>query len=75
MIIAEMRAADMPMEVLGLQVQRESIGEHLVELGRNLAHGVGGQIGRRIEGRGPLRRVSRARTLLFTASPCDCVAG
>src|SRR5580704_18751456 len=57
MIIAEMRAADMPMEILGLQVQRESIGQNLVELGRKLAHGVVGQIGRRIEGRADLARV------------------
>src|SRR5580704_2344387 len=49
-----MRAADVPTEVLGLQVQRKSVGQNLVELGRKLPHGLVGQIGRRIEGRADL---------------------
>src|SRR3984885_9251260 len=50
MIIAEMRPADVPMEILGLQVKRKCVSQNLVELGRQLAHRGIGQIGARIEG-------------------------
>ena len=37
MVIAEMRAADVPVEILGLQVERKRVGQDLIELGRNFA--------------------------------------
>ena len=49
MIVAEMRAADMPMEVLGLEIERENVGEDLVELGGQFPDGSRWKIGRRIK--------------------------
>ena len=54
MVIAEVRSADVPMEVLGLDVKREGIGKDLIERGRKLFDGMLGEVGRRIEGRGHL---------------------
>ena len=56
MIIAEMRSAHVPMEVLGLHVERKRVGDQRIERGRNLAHGVGRKIGRCVE---PRRRGAR----------------
>jgi hypothetical protein len=46
-IVAEMRTAHVPMEILGLEVERKRIGQDLIELGRVRADGVVGKIGRR----------------------------
>ena len=40
-IIAEVGARYMPMEVLGLQVKRKHIGDQNIERAGNLRHGVG----------------------------------
>ena len=55
MIIAEVGAGHMPMEVLGLQVKRKHIGEENIERAGNLRHGIGAQVGRRIERGDPQR--------------------
>ena len=49
MIVAEMPAADMPVEILGLQIEREGVGQQRVERGRNLVERGLRQIGRGIE--------------------------
>jgi len=49
-----MRAADVPVEILGLDVERECGGQDFVQLRRYLAHGFGGKVGRRIKRRGRL---------------------
>lgn len=49
MIVAEMPAADVPVEILGLQIQRESIGQKHVERLRNLVDRLGRQIGGGVE--------------------------
>jgi len=54
MIIAEVRPADVPVKILGLEVERKRVGRDLVQLGGKLAHRIVGQIGRRIQGRGRL---------------------
>jgi hypothetical protein len=48
-VVAEVRAADVPMEVLGLHIERERVGHECVERGRNLADRFGRQIGRGVE--------------------------
>ena len=47
MVVAEMRAAHMPVEVLGLYVERESIGQQRVERAGHVLGGVRAEIGRR----------------------------
>ena len=42
-IVAEMRSAHMPMEVLGLQIERETVGEQRIERRGNGAHRVSGR--------------------------------
>src|SRR5262249_5859071 len=49
MIVAEVGTGDVPMEILGLQVKRKHIREQDIERARDLRHGVGAQVGRRIE--------------------------
>jgi hypothetical protein len=49
MVVAEVGARYMPMEILGLQVKRKHIGEQNIERPGDLRHGVGAQVGRRIE--------------------------
>ena len=44
-IVAEVRTAHVPMEILGLEVERKRIGQDLIELGRERADGVVGKIG------------------------------
>src|SRR5262249_17258042 len=48
-VVAEMRSAPVPMEVLGLEIKREGIGQKRVERRRYLANGVGGKVGWSIE--------------------------
>src|SRR6266478_9069764 len=48
-IVAEMGPRYMPMEVLGLQVKREHVSEQDVERAGNFRHGVGAQVGGRVE--------------------------
>src|SRR5215813_14204060 len=55
MIVAEVRAGYVPMEILGLQVKRKHIGEQDIERAGDLRHGVGAQVGRRIERSEPQR--------------------
>ena len=47
MVIAEMRARDVPVEVLSFDVQREHIGEQYVERARNILDRVSFQVSRR----------------------------
>jgi hypothetical protein len=49
MIVAEVRAGHMPMEILGLQIERKHVGEQDIERGGNLWNRIGAQVGRRIE--------------------------
>jgi hypothetical protein len=49
MIVVEMPAADMPVEVLGLQVKRKGVRQQRVEGCRNLLDGGRRQVGRRIK--------------------------
>jgi hypothetical protein len=55
MIVAEVRARHMPVEIFGLQVKRKHVGEQDIERAGNLRHGVGAQVGRRIERSDPQR--------------------
>ena len=55
MIVAEVRAGHMPMEILGLQIEREHVGEQDIERAGNLRNRVGAQVGRRIERCNPPR--------------------
>src|SRR6516162_3566781 len=55
MVVTEVRARHMPMEILGLQIKRKHIGEQDIERAGNLRHGVGAQVGRRIERGDPQR--------------------
>ena len=69
-VVAEMRPADVPVEVLGLEVEREGIGEQAVESSRNLLHGAFGKIGGGVEGGGGLlHRFERPDLLVTEASP------
>ena len=45
-VVAEMRPADMPMEILGLEIEREHIGEQRVERAGDIAAGIVAEIGR-----------------------------
>jgi hypothetical protein len=45
----------MPVEIFGLQVKRKHISEQGIECAGNLRHGVGTQVGRRIERSDPQR--------------------
>ncbi len=49
MIVAEMPAADVPVEILGLQVERKGVCDQRVDRRRNLFHRLWRQIGWRIE--------------------------
>ena len=49
MIVAEVRAADVPVKILGLDVERKRGGQDFSELGRNPFDGVFGEIGWCIE--------------------------
>src|SRR5271170_5356422 len=44
MVIAEMRAAHVPVEILRLEVESEHVGEHLAQLGGNLYDGIAAQV-------------------------------
>src|SRR5262245_56923047 len=50
MVGAKMRAAHVPMEILGLDVEREGVGQQGVESGGNLAHGGLAEVGGGVEG-------------------------
>jgi hypothetical protein len=51
-VVAEMWTADVPMKILGLEVEREAAGQDRVELRRKLAHGFRREVGRSVEGKG-----------------------
>src|SRR5262249_31449041 len=55
MIVAEVRAGHMPMEIFGLQVKCKHDGKQDIERAGNLRHGVGTQVGRRVERGNPQR--------------------
>src|SRR3546814_18835013 len=69
-IIVEMRAGDMPVEILGLEIERERIGEDAVQRFGDCLGGVGLEIGRRLQ-RSEERRVGKecVRTCRFRWSP------
>src|SRR5262245_66650019 len=54
MVGAKMRAAHVPMEVLGLDVERKGVGQQGIERGGNLAHGCLAKVGGGVEGSGDL---------------------
>ena len=57
-VVAKVRPADMPMEVLGLEIERVGVRQHCVHGLRDIGHRFGGQIGRCVEGAAaPLARV------------------
>ncbi len=66
MVVAEMRPADVPVEILGLEIERERIRQHAVERAGDVANGVGRQIGGRVQ-----RELDTDFGLLLTA----CLAG
>ena len=41
MIVAEVRSTDVPMKVLGLEIERQGVGEDAVQRGGNLCDGFG----------------------------------
>src|SRR5262245_45692084 len=45
MVVAEVRPGNMPMKILGLQVQREHVGQQPVERAGDVADGVGFEVG------------------------------
>ena len=45
-VVAEMRAADVPVEILGLEVERKGVGQDAVDGTGNVLGGIGAQIGR-----------------------------
>src|SRR5262245_3434567 len=51
MIVAEMRSAHMPMEILGLEIERKHIGEQRIEGAGNIAARIVAEIGRRLKRR------------------------
>ena len=51
MIVAEMRPADVPVEILGLEIERENVGQQGVERAGDVLDGVGAEIGRRLQAR------------------------
>src|SRR5437588_566705 len=63
-VVAEMRAAHVPMEVLGLEIEREGIGQERVERRRYLANGLGRKVGWSIE---PCRGGARFKVSDFAA--------
>src|SRR5262249_13484026 len=73
MIVAEVRAGYVPMEILGLQVKRKHVGEHEIERAGNLRHGVGAQVGRRIERSDPQR--GSILCCRHFVSPSDAMVG
>src|SRR5262245_17628993 len=48
-VVAEMRAADLPVKVLGLHVERKRIRDQGIQRGRYFAHALGWQVSRGIE--------------------------
>src|SRR5581483_1419347 len=44
-VVAEMRSADVPVKILGFQVQRETVGEEAVESAGDIFRGIGAEIG------------------------------
>src|SRR5262249_38319301 len=48
-VVAEMRAADVPVEVLGLHIERKRVRDQRIQRGRYCAHPVGWKVSRRIE--------------------------
>src|SRR5262249_47639434 len=46
MIVAEMRAADMPMEILGLEIECKRVSKQRIERARDVAARIGAEIGR-----------------------------
>ena len=50
-VVAEMRPAHVPMEILGLEVEREGVGEQRVERAGDVAAGIVAEIGRRVQRR------------------------
>src|SRR5262249_5668319 len=48
-VVAEMRAADVPVKVLGLHVERKRIRDQGIQRGRYFAHALGWQVSRGIE--------------------------
>src|SRR4029078_11922611 len=46
MIVAEMRATDMPMEILRLEIKREDIGKQRIKRAADVASGIVAKVGR-----------------------------
>ena len=53
MVVAEMRARDVPVEILGLEIERDHVGQQDVEAARHVLAGVGAKVVRRGEVGGP----------------------
>ena len=71
MVVAEMRAADVPVEVLGLQIEGEGIGEQSVQGLGDGGDGLGGEVGRSVERRrGFLAGLEGADFVHGGGSPC-----
>ena len=50
-IVAKVRTRDVPVEVLGLEIEGEHVGEQAVERARDVADGLRGQTGRGVQRR------------------------
>ena len=53
MIVAEMRATDMPMEILRLEIKREDVGKQRIKRAADVAAGIVAKVGRGRERRLP----------------------
>ena len=65
-VVAEMRPADVPMEILGLHIERKRVSQQPVERLRDLLDGFVRQIGRRVQARGRFARFELSHLLLVT---------
>src|SRR5207249_10965419 len=63
MIVAEMRARDVPVKVLGLDIQGERVGQERIERSGDILRSLGHQVRRRVQWRFP-------QSLCILCVPC-----
>src|SRR5207247_4844687 len=69
-----MRSAGMPMEVLGLDIERDGVGEQRIERGGHLADGLFGEIGWGFQNSGGLMRL-KLSDLVAAHGSTSCAGG
>jgi hypothetical protein len=67
-VIAEVRTRDVPMKVLGLEIEREHVGKKLIERCGDVAPGVGAKVGRGLQ----RRRAALLDVPVHGRSPLGC---